>query len=53
MFKTNEVLLKTLLDEVETGRIQLPDFQRGWIWDDDRIRGLLASISKRFPVGQS
>ena len=51
MFKTNEVLLKTLLDEVESGRIQLPDFQRGWIWDDDRIRGLLASISKRFPVG--
>ena len=33
------------------GKIQLPDFQRGWIWDDDRIKGLLASISRGFPVG--
>ena len=51
MFTTNPVLLKTLIDQVETGKIQLPDFQRGWIWDDARIRGLLASISKGFPVG--
>ena len=51
MFTTNPVLLKTLLNEVEAGKIQLPDFQRGWIWDDGRIRGLLASISKGFPVG--
>ncbi len=51
MFKTNPVLLKKLLDDVEVGKIQLPDFQRGWVWDDDRIRGLLASISRGFPVG--
>lgn len=51
MFQTNPVLLKTLLENVETGKIQLPDFQRGWIWDDDRIRGLLASVSRGFPVG--
>ena len=51
MFETNPVSLKELLDEVESGEILLPDFQRGWIWDDDRIRGLLASISKGFPVG--
>ena len=51
MFDTNPVLLKNLLDEVESGKIQLPDFQRGWIWDDDRIKGLLASISRGFPVG--
>ena len=51
MFKTNEVLLNSLLDDVESAKIQLPDFQRGWIWDDVRIRGLIASISKGFPVG--
>ena len=51
MFQTNPVLLKNLIDQVDIGRIQLPDFQRGWIWDDYRIRGLLASISKGFPVG--
>ncbi len=51
MFKTNPVSLKELLDDAESGKIQLPDFQRGWVWDDDRIRGLLASISRGFPVG--
>ena len=51
MFKTNPVSLKELLDNVDSGKIQLPDFQRGWVWDDDRIRGLLASISRGFPVG--
>ena len=51
MFKTNEVLLKNLIDDVEKGKIQLPDFQRGWVWDDDRIKGLLASVSRGFPMG--
>jgi hypothetical protein len=31
--------------------LQLPDFQRGWVWDQDRIIDLLASISEGFPVG--
>ena len=51
MFKTNPMSLKELLDDAGSGKIQLPDFQRGWVWDDDRIRGLLASISRGFPVG--
>ena len=50
-FKTNPVNLKELLDDVEAGTIRLPDFQRGWVWDEFRIRGLLASISRGFPVG--
>ena len=40
-----------LLDEAEEGSSQLPDFQRGWIWDDDRVRSLLASISLEYPIG--
>ena len=51
MFKTNPVSLKSLLEEVETGKIRLPEFQRGWVWDDYRIRALLASISRGFPIG--
>ena len=50
-FTTNPVLLKNLLVDVETGKIRLPDFQRGWVWDDYRIRSLIASISRGFPVG--
>ena len=33
-FTAIPVALKTLLDRVESGKIQLPDFQRGWVWDD-------------------
>ena len=51
MFGTGPVLLNKLLDQVENGGIQLPDFQRGWVWDDDRIKGLLTSISRGFPIG--
>lgn len=29
----------------------MPDFQRGWVWDDEGLRSLLASISRSFPVG--
>ena len=50
-FTTHPVLLKSLLGDVETGKIRLPDFQRGWVWDDYRIRSLIASISRGFPVG--
>ena len=51
MFETNPIDLTDLLDDVENGTIQLPDFQRGWVWDDERIKGLLVSISRQFPVG--
>lgn len=51
MFETNPILLTKLLDSVEDGEIQLPDFQRGWVWENDRVRGLLASISRGFPIG--
>lgn len=51
MFKTNEPSLRVILEQVHSGKMQLPDFQRNWVWDDDRIIGLLASISRGFPVG--
>ena len=51
MFTTNPISLKVLLDDMESGEIQLPDFQRGWVWDDERIKSLLVSISRGFPIG--
>lgn len=50
-FTTNPVALKILLEGLKDGTIQLPDFQRGWVWDEERIRGVLASISRAFPIG--
>jgi hypothetical protein len=50
-FKTNPVSLEELLNDCGNGKIQLPDFQRSWVWDEDRIKSLLASISQAFPIG--
>ena len=50
-FKTNPVSLEELLKDCGSGKIQLPDFQRSWVWDEDRIKSLISSISEAFPVG--
>lgn len=50
-FKTNPISLEELLRHCGSGKIQLPDFQRSWVWDEDRIKSLVASISQAFPVG--
>lgn len=50
-FRSNEPSLSDVLRDIHAGKIQLPDFQRGWVWDEDHIRSLLASISLSYPVG--
>lgn len=50
-FYTMTPRLGDLLKYVTEGKIQLPDFQRGWVWDDQRIKGLLASIAISYPIG--
>lgn len=49
--KTNDRQLIELMKEVDSGAAQLPDFQRGWVWDDGRIRALILSVIHNFPVG--
>ena len=50
-FKTLKEFLHDLLREVRDGQIELPEFQRGWVWPDRHIASLLASISQGYPVG--
>lgn len=50
-FDSTKASLSELLREIREGKIQLPDFQRGWVWDDDHIRDLLVSIARSFPIG--
>ena len=49
--KTNDRPLTDLMKAVDTGTAQLPDFQRGWVWDDGRIKALILSVIHNFPVG--
>ncbi|MGV3710397.1 MAG: GmrSD restriction endonuclease domain-containing protein [Gemmatimonas sp.] len=50
-FQTNPVDLLKLLERCHDGDLQLPDFQRSWVWDEERIKSLIASVSRGFPVG--
>lgn len=50
-FSSNPVALLDLLRSTKEGETQLPDFQRSWVWKDEQIRSLLASISLSYPVG--
>ncbi|MFB7393553.1 DUF262 domain-containing protein [Streptomyces sp. NPDC056191] len=43
--------LSDLLKKVATGVLQLPDFQRDWKWDDERIRALIATVTLNYPLG--
>lgn len=49
--QTNDRQITDLMKYIDTGKAQLPDFQRGWVWDDNRIKALIASITNNFPVG--
>ncbi len=48
---TNDRKLVDLIKAVESGATQLPDFQRGWVWDDGRIKALILSVIHNYPVG--
>jgi hypothetical protein len=36
---------------MKEGRLHLPDLQRGFVWSPERVRALLDSLYRRYPVG--
>ena len=47
-FDSTKTALGKMLDRIVEGFVQLPEFQRGWVWDDAYIRSLLISIGRSF-----
>ena len=43
--------ISTVLDHIDTGDMALPEFQRGYVWNRDQVRGLFDSLYRRHPVG--
>jgi hypothetical protein len=43
--------VSTILDYIDNGHMALPEFQRGYVWNRDQVRGLMLSLYKRHPVG--
>lgn len=50
-FDTTKTSLKELLGHVHEGKLQLPEFQRDYVWNEGDVHSLLESIAKGFPVG--
>ena len=43
--------LESLLSQIDSGSMLLPEFQRGYVWNRDQVRGLLRSLYLGYPVG--
>jgi hypothetical protein len=45
------VKISTILDHIDSGHMALPEFQRGYVWNRDQVRGLMLSLYRRHPIG--
>ena len=45
--------IRKILDSVISGEIRIPAFQRGFVWEMDRVAYLLDSIYKGYPFGST
>ena len=40
-----------ILAHIDSGHMALPEFQRGYVWNRDQVKGLFDSLYRRHPVG--
>lgn len=50
-FEVNNVSINTLLGYVKDGTIAIPEIQRPFVWDSVKVRDLIDSLYKGYPVG--
>ena len=43
--------ISTILEHIDSGHMALPEFQRGYVWNRDQVRGLFESLYRRHPIG--
>lgn len=43
--------VQELLSQIRRGEILLPEFQRGYVWNSDQVRGLVQSLYRKHPTG--
>lgn len=46
-----DLSIREILEQVGRGQIRIPAFQRGFVWDSDRVAYLMDSIYKEYPFG--
>ena len=43
--------ISAILSNIEFEQLALPEFQRGYVWGREQVRGLFSSLYRRYPVG--
>ena len=51
LFRNIPSVVGDLISDVKNGRIGLPDLQRPFVWKDNKVRDLLDSMLRGFPIG--
>ena len=51
LFERIDRKVSSLIEEVLDGKIGLPDLQRPFVWADTKVKELLDSMMKGFPIG--
>lgn len=51
MSDLNDLSIREVLEQVARGQIRIPAFQRGFVWEPERVAYLMDSIYKRYPFG--
>ena len=50
-YSVNNYTVETLLSNIKSGSIAIPEMQRPFVWDSSKVRDLIDSLYKGFPVG--
>lgn len=50
-YSVNNYTVETLLSNIKSGSIAIPEMQRPFVWDSSKVRDLVDSLDKGFPVG--
>ena len=49
-YDVNNFAVDTILSDIKAGEIAIPEMQRPFVWDASKVRDLLDSLYKGFPV---
>ena len=41
--------LAAILDQIDSGSVLLPEFQRSYVWNPDQVRGLMRWLYRGYP----
>ena len=50
-YSVNQYLIEAILAYTKSGEIAIPEIQRPFVWNSSKVRDLMDSLYKGFPIG--